>query len=346
MDLTPGTKDRWRDRIRLMTLMRRFEEACLQGVASREVHGELHAAIGQEAIAAALAEHLRDDDAVTSTHRNHLHAIAKRVPLRSLLAEIFEKETGLCGGFGGHMHIFAPEQRFSTTGIVGASLPVALGHAYAARLEGRDSVAVAIVGDGSINAGGFAETMNMAGVLKLGLVVVIENNEWAISVPFSASSATATLAERASAFGAVGERVDGLDVDAVDAALDRAFAHARSGAGPAVVEAMCYRFRGHYEGDLDLYRDAAEKSERLTNRDPLLLTASALIEAGLFDETELEAIDADATAEVAALLESVRGDEQPDPARAHDHVFASGLRTGAATRSSTPRSTDPQEVPA
>lgn len=325
MDLSQESAGRWRARYRLMVLMRRFEEACLSGVASKEVHGELHTAIGQEAIAVALAEQLRDDDAVTSTHRNHLHAIAKRVPLRPLLAEIFEKETGLCGGFGGHMHIFSPEQRFSTTGIVGASLPVALGHAYAARLQGRDSVAVAVVGDGSVNTGGFAESMNMAGVLGLGLVVLIENNEWAISVPFSAASATATLAERAPAFGAVGERVDGLDVDAVADALSRAISRARSGGGPSIVEAMCYRFRGHYEGDLDLYRNATEKSSRIAAGDPLTVTALALQQAGVLDSDELAALDDEASREIAALLESVRADAQPAAGRAFDHVFASGL---------------------
>lgn len=315
----------WRRRYRTMVLMRRFEEGCLEGVASKEIHGELHTAIGQEAIAAALAEHLRDDDAVVSTHRNHQHAIARRVPLRPLLAEIFEKETGLCGGHGGHMHLFSPEQRFSTTGIVGASLPVALGHAYAARLQGRDSVAVAVIGDGSVNAGGFHESMNLAGVLALPVVVIIENNEWAISVPFSASSATPTLAERASAYGAPGERVDGLDVDASSAALGRAFGHARSGHGPAVVEATCYRFRGHYEGDLDLYRDQEEKSERIANRDPLALTRARILANAVLTAPELDGLDASATAEIAEVLAAVRADAQPPSELARRHVFASGL---------------------
>jgi len=322
-------RDLWLTRFARMARMRSFEEACLEGVASKEIHGELHTAIGQEAIAAAMAEHLRPDDAVASTHRNHLHALAKDVPAYPLMAEIFEKETGLCGGFGGHMHLFDAPRKFSTTGIVGASLPVALGHAYAARLEGRDSVALAVAGDGSVNAGGFHETMNMAGVLKLPLVVLIENNEWAISVPFSASSATPTLAERSVGYGAPGERVDGLDVEAVSAALGRAFAHARSGAGPAIVEAMCYRFRGHYEGDLDMYRDGTERSDRIANRDPLVLARARLVEAGLASAEELDAIAAQERAGIAAVLEKVRGDAQPDAATARDHVFVSGLRVHA-----------------
>ncbi|MDO7882792.1 thiamine pyrophosphate-dependent dehydrogenase E1 component subunit alpha [Salinibacterium soli] len=321
----------WRDRYRLMVLMRRFEEACLTGVASKEIHGELHTAIGQEAIAAALAEHIRDGDSLASTHRNHLHAIAKRIPLHPLMAEIFEKETGLCGGFGGHMHLFDRERRFSTTGIVGASLPVALGHAYAAKISGRDSVAFAVIGDGSVNTGGFHETMNMASVLGLALVVIIENNEWAISVPFSAASSTPTLAERASAYSAPGERVDGLDVDATSAAIGRAVAHARS-TGPAIVEAMCYRFRGHYEGDLDLYRSQTEKTDRTTTKDPVVLLRAQLRDSGMLDEATLGELEAEASAEIDAVLAAVRAESQPDRSLAHDHVFASGLTVDFGTK--------------
>lgn len=315
----------WADRYRLMTRMRLFEETCLEGVSTREVHGELHTAIGQEAVAAAMAEHLRADDAVVSTHRNHLHGIAKDVPLHPMLAEIFEKSTGLCGGFGGHMHLFDPERRFSTTGIVGAGMPVALGHAYAAQLQGRDSVAFACMGDGAVNTGGFHESMNMAAVMNLPVVVLIENNEWAISVPFSASSATETLAERSVAYDAPGERVDGLDVEATSAAIGRAVAHVRAGKGPAIVEAMCFRFRGHYEGDLDLYRDGQEKARRIAERDPLLLLRERLSGEGLVSAEELDAIEHAERAEMAALLELVRADPLPNPEDAYRHVFASGM---------------------
>ena len=133
------------ERYAYMVWMREFELACLEGVPTHEVHGELHLGIGQEAIAAGIAGVLRADDALVSTHRNHLHAIAKGVDMRAMLAEIFERSTGLCGGFGGHMHLFDPSLKFSATGIVGAGLPVAVGHAYAARLRGSDAVAVAVV---------------------------------------------------------------------------------------------------------------------------------------------------------------------------------------------------------
>lgn len=315
-------------RYRLMVLMRRFEESCLEGVAAKEIHGEVHTAIGQEAVGAALAEHVRAGDAVSSTHRNHLHAIAAGVPLVPMLAEIFERSTGLCGGFGGHMHLFDLERKFSTTGIVGAGLPVALGHAYAAKLEGRTSVAFAAAGDGAVNTGAFHETMNLAGVLRLPLVVLVENNEWAISVPFSASSATATIAERAAGYAAWGVRVDGLDVGAVSEALGTAVERARRGEGPSIVEAMCYRFRGHYEGDLDLYRDQADRDSRISTRDPLLLLRQTLLDEGV-PADELDDLERDAAAEIATAMAEVRGAAAPDPREAAEHVFASGLRLNA-----------------
>lgn len=310
---------------RQMRLMREFEQACVWGVSEKHIHGEVHVAVGQEAIGAALSGVLQDSDALVSTHRNHLHAIAKGVQLYPMLAEIFERSTGLCGGFGGHMHLFDPARKFSTTGIVGGSLPVALGHAYAARLRGDNAVAVAVVGDGSVNTGGFSESMNMAGVMRLPLVVVVENNEWAISVPFSASSATATIAERAPAFGARGVRVDGLDYDAVREAFVEAVRAARAGEGPVIVEATCYRFRGHYEGDLDLYRDQSEREQRREHRDPLVIARDELVAAGHATTDELEQIDADVRAEIDALVQRVLADPFPDPASARKHVFTSGL---------------------
>jgi len=308
------------ERYAYMVWMREFELACLEGVPTHEVHGELHLGIGQEAIAAGIAGVLRADDALVSTHRNHLHAIAKGVDMRAMLAEIFERSTGLCGGFGGHMHLFDPSLKFSATGIVGAGLPVALGHAYAARLRGSDAVAVAVVGDGAVNSGGFHESMNMAGAMRLPVIVVVENNEWAISVPFHLTSATDTVAERASAWGAVGVRVDGNDVVAVASAFQDAVARARSGQGPSIVEATCYRFRGHFEGDSDLYRTEQEK-EAHRAQDPLLITRRRLVTSGLSTDEVLSKQDAEIRAAVQDLLASVRADPLPDASTARDHVF-------------------------
>lgn len=304
-----------------MLWMRHFELACLEGVPTREIHGELHTGVGQEAISAGMVGFLSKEDAMCSTHRNHMHAIAKGVDLRAMLAEIFEKSTGICGGFGGHMHIFDPSLKFSATGIVGAGVPVALGHAYAARLKGNQAVAVAVVGDGAVNTGAFHEAMNMAGALSLPLVVVVENNEWAISVPFSASSATETIAERAPSWRAHGIRVNGLDVEEVANAFEAALARARSGKGPSIIEAMCYRFRGHFEGDADMYRSKEEK-ERRRAEDPLERTKETLVARGLATLEELHEIEKSVVASISELLASVRKDPSPSGADATRYVFA------------------------
>jgi acetoin:2,6-dichlorophenolindophenol oxidoreductase subunit alpha len=306
------------DRFRWMARIRAFDQGCLEGVPTGEIHGELHTAIGQEAIAAGMAGWLRDGDALVSTHRNHAHALVKGVDPKALLAEIFERRTGLCRGYGGHMHPFDAQHRFSASGIVGASLPVALGHAYAARLAQRDAVAVAITGDGGANHGTFHECLTMASAWRLPLIVVIENNGLAISVESSSVTPPGTLAERAQAYGCPGVTVDGTDAEAVSAAFGELVRAARANPGPAVLEATCTRFRGHYEGDLQAYR---EQDEDFTGRDPLLIARRALTAAGAA-AGELDEIEEAAAVEMQALLTQVRADPAPDPAGALRHVFA------------------------
>jgi pyruvate dehydrogenase E1 component alpha subunit len=312
------------ERLALMWTMRAFEEACAAGVETGELRGELHLGVGQEGVAAAMATALRPDDWVVSTHRGHPHAIAKGVPLLPLMAEVYEKATGLCGGKGGHLHLFDLERRFSTTGIVGSSLPVALGHAYAERLAGTGAVAVGVTGDGGVNTGQFHETLNMAAAWRLPLVVLVENNAYAISVPVGEVTAGPGIAERAAAYGAWGRRVDGTDVEAAAEGLAAAVAHARSGAGPALLEATCHRFRGHYEGDPDHYRDADEKRRMLQRGDPIAIAAARLVERGEADAATLAAIERGARAEVAAALRAAREAPEPDPADAFRDVFAGG----------------------
>jgi TPP-dependent pyruvate/acetoin dehydrogenase alpha subunit len=309
-----------KDRFGYMAWMRQFELTCLQGVPTREIHGELHTGVGQEAISAAMVGFLTKEDALCSTHRNHLHAIAKGVDMRAMLAEIFEKSTGLCGGYGGHMHLFDSDLKFSATGIVGAGVPVALGHAYGARLKQNNAVAVAVVGDGAVNTGAFHEAMNMAGAMKLPLIVLVENNEWAISVPFSAASATETIAERAPSWAAHGVRVDGLDVEQVADAFSSAVQRGRAGQGPSIIEAMCYRFRGHFEGDADLYRSTEEK-ERRRAADPIERIKATLIERSLATAEELLGIELSISKSMAEMLASVRSDPSPNAADARRYVF-------------------------
>jgi pyruvate dehydrogenase E1 component alpha subunit len=214
------------------------------------------------------------------------------------------------------------EHRFSTTGIVGSSLPVALGHAYAARLEGTTDLAVGITGDGGTNTGQFHETMNMAAIWQLPLVVLVENNDYAISVPADKVIAAPGIAARAAAYGAWGRRVDGTDVEVFNAAFAEAADHARSGAGPALLEASCHRFRGHYEGDLDHYRPKRARDEMVASGDPIAKAGERLLAQGEADQAALDAIASEAASEMSDLLAKVRSAPDPDVARALDDVFA------------------------
>ena len=305
-----------------MVRMRRFEEACLSGVPTREIHGEVHLGMGQEAIGAAMVGLLTDEDALVSTHRNHLHALAKGVDPYRMLAEIFERSTGLCGGFGGHMHLFDLPRRFSTTGIVGATLPVALGHAYAARLRGSDAVAVGVSGDGGANTGGFHESLNLAGAWKLPGGARREQRVGHLRtvrpVLRHAHAGRASTCLRR-----VGTRVDGLDVEAVGTGSPRrspmrAPVWARpSSRRPATASEVTTKVT-----PTPTVTSSTEDSRR-EGRDPLTSPGpgSSRKASQPLSSTELEARIG---AEIEELLERVRRDPSPDAATALDHVFVGG----------------------
>ena len=306
---------------RAMRQMRAFEEMCAIGVRDGDLRGELHLAIGQESNAAALLGNLRANDWVVGTHRSHPVALAKGIDPRLLMAEIFEKDSGLCRGKGGHLHLFSKGDRFSTTGIVGSSLPIALGHAYASLIENGNYISVGYTGDGGVNTGQFSETLNMAAIWKLPLVVIVENNGYGISVPAHEVTGGAGVRARAEAFGAWAERVDGIDVEDVAGAMQRAFYHARSGLGPAVVEILCSRFSGHYEGDPDHYRSETQKYEMRT-RDPIEAAKLKLAERNGYTMDLLSGIDEEIRLRMEELLNDVRGDSPPDQFSATSGVFA------------------------
>lgn len=311
-------------RFRKMAAMRAFDETCLTAMRTKLIHGELHVALGQEAIGAGMAESLRTEDAVVSTHRNHFHALAKGVDRKALLAEICERETGLCRGRGGHMHPFDRTTNFSATGIVGASIPVALGYAHGFAIRGNGAVAVGITGDGGSHTGGFHEALVMAGAAKLPLVVLVENNALAISVRFTDVSPTPTISERATAYGALGINVDGTDVDSVAERFGVAMEYARVGNGPVVLEATCHRFRGHFEGDPESYRSKEERIRLRKNHDPLELYRRRIIESGAQKE-DLDLIQRQEVESMKELLAEVQDMAVPDSSEALRYRFAEEL---------------------
>lgn len=309
------------ERYRRMVEMRHFDEACMEGAESGEIHGELHLAIGQEAIAASMAEVLLPDDALVSHHRNHYHALAKGVDKRQLLAEIFEKKTGLCRGRGGHMHPFDMQNHFSASGIVGASWPVALGYAYKFWMDGSGSVAVAVAGDGASNQGTFHEVANMASVWRLPLLMIVENNGFGISVPTDSVVATPNISDRAKAYDMWGRTVDGTDIDETADAFAAAMKHVRDGNGPALLEATCHRFRGHFEGDLDFYRSKSDMDRHRETQDPITKYTAKLVSEGIADALALDEIRTESLSSTHRLLDEVRRDPSPDPANALKYIF-------------------------
>ncbi len=308
------------ERFKAMVEMRFFDEACLEGVPTMEIHGELHTGIGQEAISAGLLGHLKNSDALVSTHRNHYHALIKGVNPYKLMSEIFEKKTGICQGFGGHMHPFSLKQNFSATGIVGQSLPVALGYAYAFKMRKEDSLAIGVIGDGAANHGTFHETLNIAGAWKLPLLVLVENNGYGISVPISKVLATETIAERAKSYSAWGKCVNGDDPDIVSEAVEEAVRHIRSNQGPAILEAVCNRIRGHYEGDTDHYRSKTEK-QNILKGDPINTYSEKLLSLKVVNENEIQNIVQTSKQKMFGLLKRVRSEKMPLPETALDYIF-------------------------
>lgn len=308
------------DAYQTMFLMRRFEEAVADGVADGRIHGEMHLGIGQESVAAALQTVLRDGDALVSTHRAHLHALAIGVNPVAMLAELFERD-GLNHGRGGHMHLFDPAHRFMCTGIVGASAPLATGYALAQKYRKEPGITVAVAGDGAMNQGAVFESMNLATVLKLPMLFLVEDNAYSISVPRHLSTA-GELSERGAALGLSGYEADGRNFQEVSRMLKEAVSYVRTERQPAVAVAQVYRFRGHYEGDTDLYRSAAEKQEAMSEANDPLMRLRAEILAGGTTEEELRALEIEAADQLTSWLNEALDRPYPDPSTAKEGTFA------------------------
>lgn len=274
-----------------MWLIRAFEEKASELYARNRIGGLLHLGIGQEGSAVGAISRLAPGDRVFGGHRAHAHALAKGADPVRLLAELAGRTTGYCGGKGGSMHIAAPEVGFATaTGIVAGNLPLALGDAWAATLEGVDRIAVAFFGDGAGQAGSFHETLNIASLWRLPIVLVCENNGYAEFTPLSAHTKVERLAAYAGVYGIPAVTIDGNDVFAVHAAMGEAVDRARSGGGPTFVEALTYRLRGHYEGDPAKYRELSELDD-WKQRDPIARFTAALADRGLVDGAAAAALE-------------------------------------------------------
>ncbi|HGN8680354.1 TPA: thiamine pyrophosphate-dependent dehydrogenase E1 component subunit alpha [Pseudomonas aeruginosa] len=299
---------------RVMRTIRAFEERLHVEFATSEIPGFVHLYAGEEASAAGVMAHLRDDDCIASTHRGHGHCIAKGVDVHGMMAEIYGKKTGVCQGKGGSMHIADLEKgMLGANGIVGAGAPLAAGAALAAKLKGSDAVAVAFFGDGGSNEGAVFEAMNLASVWNLPCLFVAENNGYAEATAANWSVACDHIADRAAGFGMPGVTVDGFDFFAVHEAAGAAIERARAGEGPSLIEVKLTRYYGHFEGDAQTYRDPDEVKHYRETRDCLKQFRERTCHAGLLSASDLDAIDAEVEARIEDAVQRAKNDPKPEP---------------------------------
>lgn len=254
------------------------------------IHGTTHSCIGQEAVAVGVCSVLQPDDFVTSTHRGHGHAIAKKLPIKNLLAELLGKESGFCGGRGGTQHVISMLNNFIANGITGGSATTGTGIALAFKMQNSSKIVVSFFGDGAINEGHLHETINLAAVWKLPIIYVCENNLYAMSTATSETMIWQDIYKRAESYGLSTFCLDGNDLNAVQETMQQAVSIARQGAGPVFVECKTYRQCGHSKNDLCVYR-TREEEEIWKKKDPLLSYKKRLINNQEVSEEQLEKIE-------------------------------------------------------
>jgi pyruvate dehydrogenase E1 component alpha subunit len=319
---------------RTMARIRAFENAAEEAskgsvavfgasLGDARVRGPLHLSTGQEAVAAGVCAHLGPADPLTSTHRGHGHTIAKGASIERMMCELFGRASGVNGGKGGSMHIadFSVGM-LGANGVVADGIPIAVGAAHAIRIRGGAEIVACLFGDGAINRGPFLEGLNWAKIHELPLLFVCEDNRWSATTASDTMTAGAGALARARAVGIDGERVDGNDVFAVDAAAGRLVSEVRAGAGPRFLHAVTYRVKGHVSVDSGAYRDARELDAALAD-DPLAFCEARLAALGA-TRAQLDAIGAEARDEVAQAVRVANEAPWPERAAAYTDVQDTG----------------------
>ena len=321
-DASLQTTAQYRDLYLTMSRIRRCEEQLNAVFAKNLFPGFIHSYLGQEACAAGVCAALRADDTIVTTHRGRGHFIAKGMPLRPMMAEMFGRATGIGGGRGGEMHAADPSVGIlGGNGIVGGGIPLAVGAAYASVLDGLDRVSVAFFGEGASNQGAFHESLNIAAAWTLPVIFVCENNLYAEMTPWRETTGQVDVAARAAGYGMPGEIVDGNDVLAVLRATTTAVARARAGQGPTLLELKTYRWGGHFQGDPCKYRTREEEAEWKA-RDPMRLFRNEILASQALGEDALNRIDGDVAVEIAEAIEFALASPDPAPESALLNVYA------------------------
>lgn len=319
------TPEQLQDWFRQMVFIRRFEEKCNFAYRQGKIGGYMHTYIGMEATAIGWNAALKPNwDYVITAYRDHPQPLLMGSDPVAVFAEIMGRSGGLSRGKGGSMHIYDIERGFfGGWGIVGGHIPLGAGLAFAAKYRGEDRVTLCYLGDGAANAGVFFETLNMAGLWDLPVIFIIENNEFAMGTRLEYHAADTRLYKRGEPFGIESERLDGMDVMQVYEDATRIVNWVRENQKPYLVEVMNYRFSGHGAADNDrqLYRTKEEEEENM-KRDPLERLAKVLVEQGLMDEKQREAIDDELTEKVDEIYAQADASPFPEPEEVYDNVYS------------------------
>ncbi len=308
----PLSRDELLNIYQTMRTIREFEERVHVEFSRGDIPGFVHLYAGEEASATGIMAHLREDDRIASTHRGHGHCIAKGVDVKAMMAEIFGKKSGVCGGKGGSMHIADLDKgMMGANGILGAGAPLACGAALAAKYRDKGDIAISFVGDGASNQGTFLESLNLASIWNLPAVFVVENNGYAEATSVDWAVACDSYVDRASGFGMPGVTVDGTDFFAVYEAAGEIIRRAREGGGPSLLECKMIRFFGHFEGDMQTYRAEGEVDDIRAKRDCLKSFSKTVTAAGVLSQEDLEACDTDVLSLIEEAVSSAIAAELP-----------------------------------
>jgi 2-oxoisovalerate dehydrogenase E1 component len=310
-----------------MYRLRLFEDTAAEKYKSGEIPGFVHLYQGEEAVAAGVCAALKKEDVVTSTHRGHGHAVAKGVPVREALAELFGKQGGCNGGRGGSMHMYKLSLGFlGTNGMVGGGIGLAVGAGLSSKLLKKGAVGVTFFGDGASNMGICYESFNMASYLKLPVIFVCENNKYATATSLEMVAANPEVASRASAFAMKGVAVDGNDIIAVYEAAAEARERAVNGLGPTLIECKTYRHGGHYLGDqlYGTYRTKEEVDTWMLLKDPIQNFKVLLKEVYAIEENLIKEAETAVEKEMEEAYEYAKSSPLPDPSTVGKHLFWEG----------------------
>lgn len=293
-----------RELLHKMLRIRRFEDKCAELYSATKIRGFLHLYVGEEAVAVGVISALRADEPIVSTYREHGHALARGVPMDSVLAEMYGRTNGCSRGRGGSMHLFdAAHHFYGGNAIVGGGLPLAIGFGLADAMRDNHRITTCFFGDGAAAEGEFHESMNLAALWQLPVLFACENNRYAMGTALERTHAQTDLAVRAASYGMPARPVDGMDVLAVEAAARRAAEIIRSGGGPCFLELRTYRFRAHSMYDPDRYRDKAE-IEEWKKRDPIDTLVTRMRADGDLADTDLDALEREVSDELARSIEA------------------------------------------